>query len=808
LVASFKDEAGSYLTDLQWAKPSEDVPGIPLKDKLGERLTVDRMEKHWVRILFEYSLFNLPINKCDLAWSQLQSGNETACRATLQMTPQAYWESIEFVTPHCDPRYLRAALLVAELLLRDGQSKLARRVMEEAYQNTLVLSNKSNDPLYQNVFILSKLYIGVAEANFEKASIYARQLPNAIGWASRMCRVLPPEPAVDRTKLGSTDDRLRDFLSWIKGLERDCPPQSKNGLSAEIKDFEDALDEDQIRVIVGGETSAGKSTFINRLVEHQILVSDRQESTAVPTHLSYATRWSVRVEFEDGRDSVEADFGCGPECPQEVKSMIRYYGFLGSETSEMVSLIRIGGPMEVLKSGVELIDSPGLNAHSLRTARADKALERSHLCLFVMDARNALKADLVDASSEFDVGGNPLEDVAQYVREQLGSQETESRQGPRSVEVYCVSSIDTGRYEDEFHRLRVRLEESTRSGKQELLLYRAKRLARHVANERIQLAMDAIRNCELQLATTRERLPDNPNSIERYLEPRVKELWESRAAEYLQAIQRSLSTSVSDIRAEVQTGIEKAEDLSKISQFIKATLPDSIHRASHRVSRARNQQWEHLTRLMFEDIAIYFQSLYADIDFEYNVDMEDVLRSATPMPLPSFNGLFSDMDEKVSSIGGQATGGAAAGAAVGAMIGGPIGAVIGAGIGGILVSSSASDTAKEEIIKMVNERISSFEASMNSAIDGDLKDMKKGQPRMISAVLSCIELESNRFASKVQQRIDETSKKMKSIQVQSQAHERTALKAESWRAMFLNATVSPRLAVSLPVPQPSSFESL
>ncbi|MCB0321179.1 MAG: hypothetical protein KDD60_09655, partial [Bdellovibrionales bacterium] len=193
LAVSFKDEVRSYHTDLQWAKPSVDAQGIAWKDKLGERLTVDRMEKHWVRILFEYSLCTLPINKCNAAWSQLRSGNEAECRETLQMSPQAYWESIESVTPHRDPRYLRAALLVAELHLRDGENELARWVMDEAYRNTLVLSNKSNDLLFQNVFILSKLYIGIAEANFEKASIYARQLPNEIDWAKQLCQILVPE---------------------------------------------------------------------------------------------------------------------------------------------------------------------------------------------------------------------------------------------------------------------------------------------------------------------------------------------------------------------------------------------------------------------------------------------------------------------------------------------------------------------------------------------------------------------------------------------------------------------------------------
>lgn len=810
LVSPFLDEAGMQQTALQWAKPSENDLGISLKAKQLEPITVAQMEKDWVPMLIGYCQSTFVINRCHQAWSQLRSNNEAACKASLQSSPLAYWKCIKAITPYRDPRYLQSALMIAELHLRAGEFGLAKCVMEEAYQNTLVLSSKSTDILFQNVPVLSRLYFGIAEKDFEKASVYARQLPAKIDWANQLCTILPAQSTSSLAPLGTTEDNLRDFLSWIKGISQTRPSNIPNPIVDEIKEFEEAIDEDRIRVIVGGETSAGKSTFVNRLVEHQILISDRQEATAVPTHLSYATNWHVRVSFADGNEPVEKDFGNGIDCPPEIKGMIRYYGFLGSESSEAVSQIEVFGPIEVLRSGIELIDSPGLNAHSLRTTIAARALEKSHLCLFVMDARNALKggemeaievnqdilgrtifvlnkADLVDSGSEFDVGENPLEEVAQYVREQLDSKRSKSGRRQRRTEVYCVSSINTKAYEAQFENLRLRLQESVQTGKQELLLYRARRLARQVASDSIQSAMNQVRSCELQIATTRVRLPENPKSIQQNLQPRVKALWESQGSRYLESVRSTISSSLCDVRLEMKNGMENGSGLDSIKQFIKSNLANVIRKAIERVSSVRNQQWEHLTQLMFEDIKGYFRSLYADIDFAYEVDMDDLLRSATPMPLPSFNGLFADIDQKVAGIGGEATGGATLGAVFGGIVAGPVGAALGGAIGGVLGAATASDQVKAEIIKMVNERIDSLEELLNSAIDSDLKAQNEQQPKILRVLLSCIEREAERFANKVQFKIDETRREMQVFETQSASHERIATRAESWRMTFAQA---------------------
>ncbi|MCB9479338.1 MAG: dynamin family protein [Deltaproteobacteria bacterium] len=123
---------------------------------------------------------------------------------------------------------------------------------------------------------------------------------------------------------------------------------------------------DKLKVVVVGEFSTGKTTFVNALVGESILPMDLSPTTARVTRLQYSTEPFVRLHMDDGS---KRDAAPGADSLASLSLM-------DDEQTDLrdVSWIEVGWPSPILQH-VILVDTPGV--HDL----SDLSREMSYLVI-------------------------------------------------------------------------------------------------------------------------------------------------------------------------------------------------------------------------------------------------------------------------------------------------------------------------------------------------------------------------------------------------------------------------------------------
>lgn len=174
----------------------------------------------------------------------------------------------------------------------------------------------------------------------------------------------------------------------------------------ELKDSEKDINEiienmnSPLLVMVMGEFSRGKSTFINALIGQSIAKVDANPTTAVITKLSYGTQDEITVFMRDGSarsydtDSFAALTAEGDEEAGKLHERIDY--------------VERKMPIDILKT-MSIIDSPGLN--SIKTVHEEttkKFMDKSDMVIWLFDAQDPGKSTEIDAMKRLNPRLSPL----------------------------------------------------------------------------------------------------------------------------------------------------------------------------------------------------------------------------------------------------------------------------------------------------------------------------------------------------------------------------------------------------------------
>jgi len=170
-----------------------------------------------------------------------------------------------------------------------------------------------------------------------------------------------------------------------------------------LNDAAKALERESFRIMVFGDFSSGKSTLINALLgEDELLPTKENPTTAFTTVL----RWG-----EVKRAELYKEFGEGssqePE-PVTIEEFQSRVALRMDPDGEPMQSPYVRGivflPFELLKSGVELIDSPGTNESAARERVTLSFLPQVDAIIFVTPAKGAFKKH--DQDHYLDILGN------------------------------------------------------------------------------------------------------------------------------------------------------------------------------------------------------------------------------------------------------------------------------------------------------------------------------------------------------------------------------------------------------------------
>jgi len=144
-----------------------------------------------------------------------------------------------------------------------------------------------------------------------------------------------------------------------------------------------------------GEFSSGKSTFINALLDNNILKTDvLQATTATPTLIKYSENVTLETLFNDGQKIV-SDYFAVNNINENIEKYIHSITSK-EEISKNIKLVSMNMPAKFLENGIVIVDTPGANAnirHEKITSWAIKQICDAAIIIF--PATNILSESLI-----------------------------------------------------------------------------------------------------------------------------------------------------------------------------------------------------------------------------------------------------------------------------------------------------------------------------------------------------------------------------------------------------------------------------
>ena len=214
----------------------------------------------------------------------------------------------------------------------------------------------------------------------------------------------------------------------------------KQKLSNQLSRIKSKTNDEHLHISIVGEFSSGKSTFINALIKEDLLVSSiLQGTTVVNTVIEYYPTWCLLIKYY--------------KKPQEfiifksLSELRERLSFVSTnpDTAKQIQLVRAGLPVDVLKGGIRIIDTPGTNSiNDLHEATTIRALqELSDMSVVLTDATKILPKTLIDfmegnignnlqrcviAATHFDrIPKRERNDIVSYIQKKISSIIPESK---------------------------------------------------------------------------------------------------------------------------------------------------------------------------------------------------------------------------------------------------------------------------------------------------------------------------------------------------------------------------------------------
>lgn len=224
-------------------------------------------------------------------------------------------------------------------------------------------------------------------------------------------------------------EHQKELAGILKGSS-EVTGSLKMSKDKELAELSNKVQNDTFKIMVTGTFKNGKSTFINALLGEEILPAYALPCTAVINEVKYGIEKRAILHFRDKLPNPMPD----KLAEKAVRHMERYKGKrippmeipydeiedyvvipMGTDEKQMklqspYEKVELFYPLEILKNGVEIIDSPGLNEDETRTKVTMEYLQKVDAILYVLNA-NAICAGDEMKFVENDLRGNNIDSV-------------------------------------------------------------------------------------------------------------------------------------------------------------------------------------------------------------------------------------------------------------------------------------------------------------------------------------------------------------------------------------------------------------
>ena len=186
----------------------------------------------------------------------------------------------------------------------------------------------------------------------------------------------------DNKRKNEVIDFLVQSVQQLRKQGNDAEADGLEKLCGNVRD-------DLFSIVVVGEFSAGKSTFLNAMMHKKILPSFSGETTATVNFLrdaSCAPNGEAGIVYyrkPEGKTEVLPDLK-----PETIEKVVSVRGNQGDKTvASTIDHVVLFLDSAFLKDGVMLVDSPGLNGIAEHHKEiTEEQIRKSHACIFLFNA--------------------------------------------------------------------------------------------------------------------------------------------------------------------------------------------------------------------------------------------------------------------------------------------------------------------------------------------------------------------------------------------------------------------------------------
>lgn len=180
------------------------------------------------------------------------------------------------------------------------------------------------------------------------------------------------------------------------------------------------LEDECFKLVVIGEFSRGKSTFVNAMLGKAILPSSKSATTNVISKIVYGDRPNFTLHYKDGtsRQVSEDEFSAikvqaeeNPSKFQQLKNFVKINALTNTVDFSNIDYAVVAYPLPFCQNNVEVVDTPGTN--DLNVGRMEityNYLKKAEAAILVLSATQPLTKSEKEFLRE-QVIGNQIKDI-------------------------------------------------------------------------------------------------------------------------------------------------------------------------------------------------------------------------------------------------------------------------------------------------------------------------------------------------------------------------------------------------------------
>lgn len=477
--------------------------------------------------------------------------------------------------------------------------------------------------------------------------------------------------------------------------------QEKKDVISSLEKLKENVEHNLFSIVLVGEFSAGKSTFLNALMHKKILPSFTSETTATVNFLRHKDEAKNGeagiVYYNDGHQEILPNLEL-----KTIENVVSTRGDKGNDRiATKINHVDLFLDSDFLKKGVMLVDSPGLNGVEANHREiTEKQIRASHASIFVFSADHpgsktdfefvkALRKQYGNESNnifyilnKIDMirknEGQTVESVVEDLKKSYKKQFPEDKTMPH---IYPVSGHEALRARDNLYanslsesngiekilsdEQRQQIEKNSRMGDFEKRLWKYLTEGEKVKAqllEPIKISMSEIAIEKSKLEEEQELLKNKESSEElvkqrEYLERKIEELnaekkkienpLNTKIDKLIRDLNETFKSNCEKLEEFIRSEVESITDVEEINEYANS-LTDELDRKYQKFIRSTENNLEkEIIYIAQEECVEYFSEINSKL-------MEMGNKSITKIDIDKFNNKItetnSDFEQKEEEL--------------------------------------------------------------------------------------------------------------------------------------------------------------